>query len=96
MYKPASKDLQCPSCLTTHQFNRAEDLMKLIKNFTLLSLVENAKSTPNPSLTKGSKGNLHKSKTLLIGEQMQRQGGAFDRDLDDMEECKSEEEECMD
>lgn len=65
--------------------------MKLIKNFTLLSMVEAARShaTPTP------KGHpvLHKSKTsLLTGG-----GGAFSRDMiDELEECKSEDdEECI-
>jgi hypothetical protein len=53
--------------MTTHKFTSQEDLMKLIKNYTLLSLVEAAKYT-TPGHGK-HKGGLHKSKTLLIGQQ---------------------------
>lgn len=51
MYKPANKQLQCPSCLQNHPFDKIEDLQKLIKNYTLLSIVEAARfgATPTPT-----------------------------------------------
>ncbi len=93
MYREKVNVLECPSCLTSHKFSSVEDLTKLIKNFTLLSLVETAKSTPTPGQHKGHSHSLHKSKTTLDSSKL---GGAFNRDLDDLEECKSEEEECID
>lgn len=103
MYRPSTKQLQCPSCLMFHNFALVEDLSKLIKNFTLLSLVENAKfsNTPKEGNPKGKK--LGKSKTVLIGDGQSASGltkksasakksGAFQMDLEDLEENKSEEE----
>jgi hypothetical protein len=89
MFKKLSNELECPNCLSLHKFNGGPgDLMKLIKNFTLLSLVEAAKSTPTPGSQRSHK--LAKSKTSLGSH---RGGGAFMRDLDDLEECKSDEEQ---
>lgn len=47
LYKPSTKCLQCPSCLTAHIFESINDLNKLIKNYALLSLIETARPTPN-------------------------------------------------
>ena len=90
MFKKALNELECPSCLSVHKFSGgAADLSKLIKNFTLLSLVEAAK-TPTPSGNSKGGQRLTKSKTTLGHSSY---GGAFTKDLDDLEECKSEEEQ---
>ncbi len=59
-----------------------EDLNKLIKNFALISLVEAAKNTAGRPSTSSS---LLKSKTAVYNNQ-----GHFSRDLEDLEENKSE------
>ncbi len=87
MFKKTQNKLECPSCLHLHDFSGGlPDLQKLIKNFTLLSLVEAAKSTPTPGQPKTHR--LAKSKTSLG-----HVGGALTSNLDDLEECKSEEEQ---
>lgn len=45
LYKPSEKSMTCPSCQVSHKFEIREDLMKLIKNYTLISLVS-TKSGP--------------------------------------------------
>jgi len=39
--------VQCPTCMESHTFKSASALEKLIKNFTLLSLVESRKNESN-------------------------------------------------
>ena len=87
MYKPATGILTCPNCMSTHPIKSADDLTRLIKNFTLLSLVEAAKSTPTPAGSSHSR--LHKSKTNLSN----LASGSIQNDLNELEECKSEEED---
>ena len=79
LYKPSTKNLTCPACLETHSINSFEDLSKLIKNYTLISLVEAAKSTPGNSIIK--------SKTLKLSKSsLNRKQSTFEKDLDDLEE----------
>ena len=56
--------LICPSCQATHNFpNGALDLKKLIKNFTLLSLVETAKGAAAHSASVNPRDGLRKKST---------------------------------
>eukprot|EP00347_Sterkiella_histriomuscorum_P005030 403358170 len=106
MFKPANKSLQCPSCLFNHPFEKLEDLSKLIKNYTLISILEAARygNTPTPgpdgktkskTQNQNQKSGLGRSKTSVGSKgstsfHKRRQGGTFDQDLNELEECKSE------
>ena len=92
LYKPANKQLQCPSCLSAHDFEKVEDLSKCIKNYTLLQIIEAAKfgSTPTPqaSGSNSSKAkNIIRSKTTATKKRVV--GGAFAQDSEELEESKS-------
>lgn len=76
------------------KFESVEELSKLIKNYTLLSLIEQAKSqmnNPTPGRDQTPKGYI-KSKSTVNQQNMGGGGAFFGKDLDDLEECKSDEE----
>ena len=63
--------LTCPTCLVEHSFpNGASDLQKLIKNFTLLSLIEAAKGA-----TAHSRHLSNTPKSLMAVPNFGKQGG---------------------
>lgn len=92
LYKPANKQLQCPSCLASHDFEKVEDLSRCIKNYTLLQIIEAAKfgNTPTPTAASGASkgGGLIKSKTTTSRKRPEG-SGAFSQELDGLEESKS-------
>lgn len=84
LFKPSTKNLTCPSCLVSHNFNSIDDIYTLIKNYSLLSLVETARPKGhNSSMSRG----LSKSVSLQLRN---KSSGTLERDLEQMEEYKSE------
>ncbi len=69
--------------MVAHKFPSVADLSSLVKNYTLISLIENAKSFTTPV----SKPVLERSNTTIVVSNKEQ---LFD--LGDLEECKSEEE----